>query len=347
MQSLDVGLIGYGLAGKVFHAPLLAAVPGLRLTHVVSSDPAKVLRDLPQVTVLRDAAALLAVAEIDLVIVAAPNVAHFPLAQQALLADKHVVVDKPFVVHAAQGEELLRLAAARGRVLSVFHNRRWDGDFLTVRELLRGGLLGEVHGYEAHFDRYLPQAGDGWREQDAPGAGVLYDLGSHLIDQALCLFGRPQTVWAQLGTQRPAAQATDWFHVVLDYRERRVVLRAGSLVHTPGPRYQIHGAHGSFAKHGLDPQEAALLRGARPGDAGYGCDAPESYGQLAFDSGALRVAGRVHTLPGCYQAYYSALHAAIVAGKAPPVPARDGVEVVRVIEAAQRSAETGMLVTLG
>ena len=346
MESLGVGLIGYGLAGRVFHAPLLATVEGLRLTHVVSSNADAVRRDWPQVQVLPDAAALLAVPGIDLVIVAAPNATHFPLAQQALLAGKHVVVDKPFVVHAGQGEELLRLAAARVRVLSVFHNRRWDGDFLTVREVASGGLLGEIHSYEAHYDRFSPQVGEGWREQDAPGSGVLYDLGSHLIDQALCLFGRPQTVWAEVGRQRSGASAPDFFHVALGYRERRVVLRAGSMVHTPGPRYQLHGTRGSFSKHGIDPQEAALHRGERPGAGDWGCDAPEAYGEIAFENGLLRVTGRVQTLPGAYQTYYRELHGAIVQGGAPPVLAREAVEVVRVIEAAQRSADTGMLVTL-
>ena len=347
MRVVNVGLVGYGFAGKVFHAPLIGAVEGLRLTHVASSDAAKVLRDLPQVQVVADAHALFATSQIELVVIATPNSSHFSLAQQALLAGKHVVVDKPFVVRAREGEELARLAAARGKVLSVFHNRRWDSDFLTLREILRSDLLGAVHTYEAHFDRFRPQVREErWREQDVPGAGVLYDLGSHLIDQALCLFGRPQTVWAQTAVQRPGGQAVDCFRVVLGYRERTAVLRAASLVRHPGPRYQVHGTRGSFIKHGLDPQEDALRQGARPGNSGWGHEAPALFGELGFDSGALRVSGKVETLPGCYQAYYGALHASITDDKPPPVPAREAIDVIRVIETAMRSAAVGTTIDL-
>lgn len=344
MQILNVGLIGYGLAGKVFHAPLIGAVEGLRLTHVVSSDASKVHSDLPRVQVLPNAEALFAVPELHVVVIATPNSSHFPLAQQALLAAKHVVVDKPFVTRAADGEELMRLAAARRSVLSVFHNRRWDNDFLTLCEVVRSRLLGEVHTYEAHFDRFRPQVLERWREQDLPGSGVLYDLGAHLIDQALVLFGRPQTVSAQTGVQRAGGKSVDHFRLVLGYRDRTAVLRAASLVRNPGPRYQVHGTRGSFLKHGIDPQEDALRRGGRPGDPGWGRDAHGDYGEITFDSGALQISGRVETLSGCYDTFYRELHKAIVAGEAPPVSARDGVEVVRVIEAAMKSAHTGMLV---
>jgi scyllo-inositol 2-dehydrogenase (NADP+) len=347
MRVVNVGLVGYGLAGKVFHAPLIGAVEGLRLTHVASSDAAKVQRDLPQAQVVANAQALLAAPEIDLVVVATPNQSHFALAQQALLAGKHVVVDKPFVIHSAEGEELARLAAARAKVLSVFHNRRWDNDFLTVREILRSGLLGAVHSYEAHFDRFRPQVREErWREQDLPGAGVLYDLGSHLIDQALCLFGRPLSVWAQTAVQRPGGKSVDCFRLVLGYRDRTAVLRAASLVRHPGPRLQVHGTRGSFIKHGLDPQEDALRHGARPLSPGWGQEAAALFGEIAFDSGALRISGRVETLPGRYHAYYAELRAAIAEGGAPPVSAREAIDVIRVIEAATKSAAMGTTVEL-
>ncbi len=347
MQVVNVGLVGYGFAGKVFHAPLIGAVAGLRLTHVASSDAAKVQRDLPQTQVVANAQALLAAPEIDLVVIATPNQSHFALAQQALVAGKHVVVDKPFVIHASEGEELARLAAARGKVLSVFHNRRWDNDFLTLREVLRSGVLGTVHSYEAHFDRFRPQVrAERWRERDEPGAGVLYDLGAHLIDQALCLFGRPQTVWAQTAVQRSGGKSVDCFRLVLGYRDRTAVLRAASLVRNPGPRYQVHGTRGSFIKHGLDPQEDALREGVPPGAPGWGQEAPALFGEIAFDSGALRIGGRVETLPGCYQAYYGELHAAIADGKTPPVPAREAIDVIRVIEAAMKSANLGTTIDL-
>ncbi|WP_338759758.1 oxidoreductase [Massilia sp. METH4] len=335
MQRYAVGLIGYGLGGSVFHAPMIAAVPGLRLARVASrSATPEALREYPGV--LRDDTpqAMLEDPDIALVVVCTPNASHYALAKAALLAGKHVVVDKPFVLSSAEGEELAALAQERGLKLAVYHNRRWDGDFLTLRQAAASGELGAIHTFRAHFDRYAPQVKVRWKEQAQPGAGVLWDLGSHLIDQALQLFGVPRSVTAHLSTQREGAQVEDAFELVLDHGGTMAVLHAGALVRAPGPRYQVHGTLGSFVKHGIDPQEDALKAGKRPGDPGWGLDNPESYATITAADGSRR---SVATLPGAYEAFYQGMHEAIAQGTEVPVAAEQAVDVIRVIELALRS----------
>jgi scyllo-inositol 2-dehydrogenase (NADP+) len=339
MRQVSVGLVGYGFAGSVFHAPLVSSVPGLALRRIACRDPDRAQRDYPPVQVDADAAVMLDDPSIELVVIATPNTSHFPLARAALLAGKHVVVDKPFVVSVEQGHELVALAKERRRLLSVFHNRRWDSDFLTVQRCIASGLLGTVCSYEAHYDRFVPTVDQRWREQPAPGAGVLFDLGSHLIDQALQLFGLPQTVLADIACQRPGAQVDDYFHLLLDYGGLKVVLHAGMLVREPGPRFQVHGTQGSFIKHGLDSQEAALLRGERPGHPQWGRDDAAQHGRITFDASGLAIDGHVESTIGSYEAYYRGVHAAIVDGAASPVSADAALYVVRVIACALRSHE--------
>lgn len=271
-DPIPAGLVGYGYAGGTFHAPLIAATPGLRLATIVSSRPDAVHRHWPQVRVVENITALLADPTIQLVILATPNQTHFPLAREALLAGRHVVVDKPFTITAAEADTLIALAEQQGVLLNVFHNRRWDNDFLTIQHLINQGQLGEVMTFESHFDRYRPAVRDRWRERDEPGAGLLYDLGAHLIDQALLLFGRPDHIWADLGKQREGALADDYFHIVLRFGEKRAILHAGCLVAAPPFRFAVHGTKGSYVKHGLDPQEEQLKQGIRPGDAGWGLE---------------------------------------------------------------------------
>lgn len=336
MQRYNVGLIGYGVGGAIFHAPMIAATAGLKLARVASrsADPDELHRAYPGVT--RDDApqAMLDDPAIDLVVVCTPNPSHYALAKAALLAGKHVVVDKPFVLSSAEGDELVALAREKGRLLSVYQNRRWDGDFLTLRQTVASGELGPIHTYRAHFDRYAPQVKRSWKSEPQPGSGVLWDLGSHLIDQALQLFGLPQTVTAQVAIQREGAQVEDAFELVLDYGVRKAVLHASALVRAPGPRYEVHGAQGSFIKYGVDTQEDTLKRGGRPGDAGWGHDQPANYATITGADGASRA---VATIPGDYRAYYGAIHQAIAQGGPAPVAAEDAVAVVRVIECAYRS----------
>jgi len=337
MQDIRVGLIGYGFSGATFQAPLIKAVKGLRLSAVCSSKPDLVERDFPGMTVMADPAMLIASDQVDLVVIATTNATHAPLAKQALLAGKHVVVEKPFTITVEEAAELVQLAEQQQRVLSVFHNRRWDNDFLTLQAALASGLLGPVNTLESHFDRYRPQVRQRWREQDLPGSGILYDLGSHLIDQALVLFGNPDCVTCDMGIQREGGMADDFFHLTLRYGARRVILHAAMMVPQPGPRFVVHGALGTFVKHGLDPQESALLRGEGPGSRGWGVEDASLHAHITLHKGGLLVAGRTPSLPGSYESYYQGMVEAITLGKPAPVSARDGLAVIKIIHLARQS----------
>jgi scyllo-inositol 2-dehydrogenase (NADP+) len=341
---IGVGLVGYGLGGSVFHAPLIRAEPRLRLRAVATSRAGQVARDLPGTRVVASAAELLEDPEIELVVVAAPNAVHRELAAAALRAGRHVVVDKPFVLGTAEADELLALAAEHDRRLSVFHNRRWDGDFLTVQRCLAAGLLGEVSSFVSRYDRFRPAPKGGWKEAAGPGSGILWDLGPHLIDQALVLFGLPETVSADLQVQRPGVEAVDYLHLVLGYGRLRVVLHAAMLVRDPGPRFEAHGDHGSLVKHGLDLQEAALRAGGRPGDPGWGSEPADRHATITTEVGGLELTGRLASLPGRYQAFYAAM-ADAVAGRGPvPVPASEARATILVIERALASSREGRVV---
>ncbi|AUS09587.1 oxidoreductase [Laceyella sacchari] len=347
LQPIQVGLIGFGFSGSTFHAPVITQVPGLNLTHVVSSDPSKVHRRLPQVEVLADPRALWDHPDIGLVVITTPNDTHFPYAKEALLSGKHLVIEKPFVIDVAEADELIKLATEQNRILSVYHNRRYDSDFLTVKQVVKQGLLGTVHTYEAHFDRYRPEVRIRWREQDVPGAGVLYDLGPHLIDQAIQLFGPPQTVWADLLMQRPQAQVTDCFHLILGYENGlRAILRAGCLVKAPGPRYQVHGSLGTLTKYGMDPQEEMLKQGMKPGDPGWGQESPEFQATLSTTVQGVEMQGTVPTLTGGYETYYQQLAQAIRGQADVPVSAQEARLTMQVISAAIVSAHEGRVVKI-
>lgn len=340
MTALDVILAGYGYAGRTLHAPLLAAVPGLRLTGVVSSRPEAVRADLPDVAVAPDLeAALVACPQARLVVIATPNHTHEPLALQALEAGCHVVVDKPVTLGADAARGLADRAAARGLVASAFHNRRWDGDFLALRKLLADGVVGTPAVLESRVDRFRPQVRPRWREQPGPGAGLWYDLGPHLVDQALLLFGRPQDITADIGAQRDAGAADDWFHVILRYGRLRVILHATTLAAAPGPRFAMHGDAGSWIKHGMDSQEAWLKAGARPGGPGWG-GPPEpaalTPGEAASDP--------VPVAAGDWTAYYAAVRDAVLGRGADPVPMAEAAAVMAVIEAGLDSAASGRTV---
>lgn len=337
-QALNVGLVGYGLAGRVFHAPLIASTPGLHLHTVVERHSEHARARYPWVQIARSLDDLLAQPAIDLVVVATPNTLHHAQAQAALAAGKHVVVDKPFTVDSAESAALIDQARAAGRVLSVFHNRRWDGDFRTVSRLVHSGRLGDIVEFEAAYDRYRPALKDNaWREKGLPGSGILFDLGSHLIDQALTLFGLPGAVSADVRRQRPGAQADDAFTVTLHTAPTRITLQAGMLVRPPRPRFRVIGTLGSYVKHGLDPQEDALKRGLLPGD-GWGMEAPDQWGTLDVVLDGLPVRGTVETLPGTYQAYYADVRDAVISGRDPAVTALDGHRVMQVLEWARQSS---------
>lgn len=341
---LNVALVGYGDAGKAFHAPLIAHTDGLRLHTVVSGNAAKVHADVPDVRVVADPQSAFDDDAIDLVVIAAPNAVHAPLALAALQARRHVVVDKPFTTTLAEARQVVDAATRNGCIASVFHNRRWDGDFLTLRKLVEDGTLGEVVELHSHFDRFRPQVPDRWRERAGAGAGLWFDLGPHLVDQALQLFGIPEAVQADIAVQRDGAVVDDWFHVVLRYPRLRVVLHAGALVAAPGPRFVAHGTCGSFVKHGLDMQEAMLKRGTVPGAPGWGVDpAP---GTLTRVDDGVAHASRVETIAGDYRAFYAGMRDALLGHAPPPVTTTEALAVMRILELGATSAREGRAMPL-
>jgi len=340
-RDLRVGLVGYGSAGAIFHAPLLAATPGIALTAVVTGNPERrrqAERDHPGVHVVETAERLWDRAgDLDLVVVASPNRTHVPLALAALAAGLPVVVDKPFAATAAQGWRLIEEAERRRRMLTVFQNRRWDGDFLTVQRVIAEGALGPVLRFESRFDRWRPAPKPGWREAGAPeeAGGLLYDLGSHLIDQALHLFGPATLVYAELDRRRPGVEVDDDTFVALTHASGvRSHLWMSVLAAQRGARFRVLGGRAAYVKLGLDPQEDALRAGARPGQPGWGEEPEERWGELGAD-GDLR---RVRTEPGAYERFYAAVVAALRDGAPPPVDPADSAAALEVIEAARRSA---------
>ncbi len=341
MQPIKTALVGFGISGQCFQAPVIQAVEELELTCVVSSQADKVLAQLPDVSVYPNLETLLAQADIELVVIATPNDAHYPMAQMALEAGKHVVVEKPFVIHSEEGEALIKLAQKKDRVLSVYQSRRFDGDFLTIKALIEQNRLGQVHSLYSSYNRYRPEVKVRWREQDQPGAGILYDLGAHLIDQALQLFGMPASVDAHLRNQRPGAQAVDHFHLVLSYPQTEVYLHGNCLSTTAGPRFQVYGAEGTYIKHGMDTQEDLLRLHQGPGSAQWGIDPQEAHGVLTDAEGTDM---RLETHKGGYEGFYQQMAAAIRTGAKPPVTGDEALDVIRVIEAAYKSNHSGQRV---
>ncbi|MEU7634596.1 Gfo/Idh/MocA family oxidoreductase [Streptomyces sp. NPDC039016] len=364
---LRVGLIGYGLAGSVFHAPLIAATDGLLLDTVSTRSPerqAQARAEHPQVRTVASPEEVLdraAAGALDLVVLASPNKTHVPLATAALEAGAAVVVDKPLAATAAEAERLAALADRRGLLLSVFQNRRWDNDFRTLRRLLADGALGEVRRFESRFERWRPQPKGGWRESGDPVelGGLLYDLGSHLVDQALTLFGPAVSVYAEADVRRPGAEADDdTFLAVTHAGGVRSHLWVSATAAQLGPRFRVLGSRAGYVKYGLDPQEAALRAGRRPdteGDA-WGVEPESAWGRLgaegappapAAEASPRTGAGQpVPTLPGAYPAYYAAIARALREGGAPPVTATEAAAALRVLEAARRSAAEGRTVSL-
>lgn len=335
-RPLRVGIIGYGFATATFHAPLVRSVPGLVLAAISSSDPAKVHAALPEVETETSHQALISRPDLDLIVIPTPNDTHYPLAKAALDAGKHVVVDKPFTVSVDEAEELIAHSQRVGKLLSVFHSRRWDSDFLTLQGLVGEGRLGRITHFESHIDRFRPQVRDRWREGSGPGAGLWYDLGPHLLDQALVLFGEPDGLTLHQALARDGALSDDWFHAVLDYGTLRVLLHATVVSARPGLRYAVHGLSGSFLKEGMDPQEEALKAGGVPGSDGWGVD-PRPGVYVDAEQREVMVPG----LPGAYQVYYQTMRDAILGRGPVPVSASDALRVMRWIEAGRRSAATG------
>jgi predicted dehydrogenase len=339
-----VALLGYGLGGAAFHAPLIAATPGLRLDYVVTSNPDRreqLRRADPDATPLGSADELWKLADrVDLAIVATPNRTHVPLTRTALDAGLAVVVDKPLAPSSAEARQLVDEAQQRGRLLTVFQNRRWDGDMLTVQRLVAENALGPVLRFESRYERWRPVPKTDWRELAAPeeAGGILYDLGSHLIDQALVLFGPVSSVYAELDQRRPGVAVDDDVFVALTHESgTRSHLWMSAVAAQPGPRMRVLGQRAAYTKYGLDPQEEALRAGGRPGRAGWGEEPRERWGLLGAEPDLRPVA----TEPGAYERFYSGIVAALREGAPPPVDPRDSIAVLEIIEAArEREAES-------
>jgi predicted dehydrogenase len=336
-----VALIGFGYAGRVFHAPLISATPGLTLAVVGSRQKENVRSAYPDAEVVSDPLAAIRHRNVDLVVVATPNDTHASLADAALRAGKHIVVDKPFTITLAEARALAVTAAEVGRHLSVFQNRRWDSDFLGIRRELEADRIGEVVELRSEFSRWRPAVRDRWRERPGPGSGMWYDLGPHLIDQALVLFGPPVTIHADLQVQREGGSTTDWFQAVLGYGRRRVILESSMLAADSGARFVVRGARGSLVKRGADPQEAQLVAGQKPGSPGWG----REQDPLLFASGDKEEPTEIPAPAGNWLRYYAGIRDAICGEGELPVTPAQATTVMSVIEAGMRSSAEGRVVS--
>ena len=347
-STLKIGLMGYGYAGATFHAPVIdhcgappeaPDTPYARITAIATSQRDRALADYPNADIVADIDALIASSEVECVVIATPNDTHYALAAKVLAAGKHVVVDKPVTLTSDEARTLARLAREHGVLFAPFHNRRWDGDFMTLRELIESGALGRVVHFEVHFDCFRPEVRQRWREQASRGGGLLFDLGPHLIDQALALFGAPESVYATVKQHRDHASAPDYIHVLLGYADKEVLLHASALVAIEPPRYTVHGTRGSYVKTGLDTQEDQLKAGLRPGQPGFGGgNAP---GTLRALEGEREVERTVPTRDGAYVDFYRAVSKAATSGAPFPVSPQDAVDVMTIIELANQSAREG------
>ncbi|MEA4997222.1 scyllo-inositol 2-dehydrogenase (NADP(+)) IolW [bioreactor metagenome] len=341
---IRTGIIGYGLSGRVFHAPFVDVVDGYELTKISTRKPdsiSMINKRYPSTVIVPDGQDIIDDPDIDLAIVTSPNTDHFRWAKAALLVGKHVLVEKPFTVTVAEADELIELAKKQGKVLTVYHNRRFTSDTKTVRKLLDSGLLGEVRDYASHFDRYRPEPRPfgAWREKPLPGSGIFYDLGAHLIDQALWFFGMPEAVTAEINSQRPWAKADDHFDVRLHYPAFTATLKSGMLCKIPGPTYMIHGTNGSFVKYGLDVQEATLDGGAIPEGKNWGREPEEIWGTVNAEYKGIKIQGKLESEHGDYREYFLNLRDAIWGKAAIAVKPEEARNVMRIIELSFRSSE--------
>lgn len=335
---IAAALLSYGMSGEVFHAPLLHAHAGFMLTTILQRQGDKATSRYPNVKVVRKAEEIFTDATIDLVVINVPNEHHFDYASQALHAGKHVVVEKPFTVTVAEADQLIALAKAKGKILTVFQNRRWDGDFMTVQKIIANGWLGKVVELEVHYDRFRNYIeANTWKEESGKGSGILYNLGSHMLDQVVTLFGMPNAVDARVGIQRPGGKVDDYYDIRMQYKDFQAIVKSSYLVREPGPRYIVHGTDGSFVKYGLDPQEQELKNGKVPGTAGWGMEDKVYWGKLNTTMKGLHVECHTETIPGNYLSFYQNVYDAIVHGKPLAVTAEQARDTIRLIEACYAS----------
>jgi scyllo-inositol 2-dehydrogenase (NADP+) len=337
---MKTGVVGFGVAAQYMHLPFIITNPAFQLQSILQRHGDSAKEKYPAVQIVRSLDDMLKIDDLEFVVITTPNDSHFDYASRALKAGKHVVVEKPFTITSADAKSLITLAKNKNRVLSVYQNRRYVSDFLTIRQLLEENKLGPVVEFEAHYDRYRPELRpNAWREENEPGSGILYDLGAHIIDQAFCLFGLPKFVTADIRIQRPHARATDYFELWLDYDFTKVILKSGMLVREQGPRYTIHGMSGSFLKSGEDPQEALLRQGILPVAADWGQESEDIYGLLHTEINGKIVRERYVSLSGNYGGFYNDLYNTIKKGAPLKVKPEHGYNTIRMIELATESNE--------
>ena len=334
---LNVAIIGFGLSGRYLQAPFFEANPNFNLKIIVSNsqNPQAVF---PNVKVAKSLDEVLADSSIDLVSICSPSATHFEYAKRTLLAGRHVLVEKPFTATVEEAEELIKLSKKQGKILSVFQNRRFDSDFMTVQKVIEGGFLGKIINFEIHFNRYKPILNPKkWKEIVAPANGIIYDLGSHIIDQVLVLFGVPESVWGQTFTQRGHSEIDDAFDIRMDYGDLKVTLKASLLVREDTPRYIIHGTKGSFVKYGIDVQEDHLKAGILPNDAGFGIESASNSGVLNTEFNGITFRGNVETQQGNWGLLFQNLYDSIADGKELFVKPEEIVAQIRIIEQVKMS----------
>lgn len=338
MKQVNIGLAGYGSGGRVYNAPIIKSIEGFSVRKILTSNPENILhahKDFPQATVISEYEEMLKDPEVELVIVLLPNHLHYNFTKKALQAGKHVVVEKPFTAFYEEAEKLIEIVRKKDLILSVNHNRRWDSDIRTVKKIISEGLLGRLVEYESHFDRFRNNIKDSWKEKpELPGSGILYDLGSHLIDQALSIFGNPEEIFADIRKQRDGAIVPDNFELLLFYPDLKVTLKAGTLIKEKGATFSLSGTRGSFVKYGADVQEEALKEGKNPNDdPNWGREPKKTWGKLnSLDEEKL-----IESEPGDYRIPYQNVYNAITQNEALLVTPQQAADVIKVIELAQLS----------
>jgi len=345
MKPIPTALSSYGMSGLVFHGPLLEVHPGFKITKILERNRNDSAGKHPGAELVRDYQAIIDDPDIELVVVNTPDHLHVDMAKKAIEAGKHVVVEKPFTLKTSEADQLIDLAARRGVMLTVYHNRRWDGVYLTVQEVIRSGKLGRLVDFEVHFDRFRNYVKESWKDQ-ANGTGTLYNLGSHLVDQALNLFGMPDRLFCDTRMLRDGALTDDSYDLLLHYPDFKCMLRSSYLVREPGPSFMLHGTEGSFLAWGTDPQERDLKAGIIPGTKGWGLDPGFSHARIHTDYQGEHLEGDYPLLPGNYMEFYDNVHDAIRLGTSLIVTPSQARDVIRIIEAAYESSRLGQAVTL-
>ncbi len=337
-KPISTALLSYGMSGLVFHAPLLKAHSGFDLSTIVQRKSFSAQNRWPNIRIVQRIEEVIQDQAIELVVINTPNETHFDFTRKALEAGKHVIVEKPFTVTSKEANDLIELAKAKKKVITVFQSRRWDGDFLTVKKVIENKLIGKLVEFEAHYDRFRNYIEPNtWKEEKAIGTGILYNLGSHMLDQILVLFGMPVEVDARVGIQRPGGQVDDFYDIRLHYKGFHAIVKSSYLVREQGPRYMLHGTEGSFTKYGTDLQEQALKDGGVPGSPGWAVENKEFWGKLNTSIGGVHMEGNIETIPGNYLGFYQNVYEAIREGKPLDVKPEESRDVIKLIEACYES----------